>query len=146
MKVEGSVDVEAPPEALYELVMDPERLGDWVSIHDRLVEAPGGELDKGSRLAQCLRVAGRRFTVRWRVTQDDRPRRVVWEGRGPFRTRARVTYDFTGRDGGGTHFSYGNEYELPGGAAGRLTGRAVSRIARREVDRSLDRLKELAEK
>jgi carbon monoxide dehydrogenase subunit G len=145
MKVEGSVDVKAPPETLYQLVMDPERLGDWVSIHDRLVEAPDGELDKGSTLAQCLRVAGRRFTVRWRVTEDDRPRRVVWEGRGPFRTRARVTYDFAGRDGG-THFSYGNEYELPGGPAGRLTGRAVQRIASREVDRSLDRLKELAER
>ncbi len=145
MRVEGSVDVHAPPEAVYELVMDPGRLGDWVSIHDRLLEAPDGELDQGSTLAQCLRVAGTRFTVRWRVTEDDRPRRVVWEGRGPLRTRARVTYDFAGRDGG-TQFSYANEYELPGGAAGRLTGRAVSRIARREVDRSLSRLKELAER
>lgn len=145
MKVEGSVDVEAPPEAVYELVMDPNRLADWVSIHDRLIEAPNGELDRGSTLAQCLRIAGQRFTVRWRVTQDDRPRHVVWEGRGPLRTRARVTYGFDGRDGG-THFSYLNEYDLPGGAAGRLTGRAVSRMARREVDRSLDRLKELAER
>lgn len=144
MKVEGSVDVKAPPETVYGLVMDPNRLSDWVTIHDRLVEAPDGELDEGSALAQCLRVAGTRFTVRWQVTQDDRPRRVVWEGRGPLRTRARVTYDFAGRDGE-THFSYGNEYELPGGAAGRLTGRAISRIARREVNRSLDRLKALAE-
>ena len=121
MKVEGSVDVDAPPEAVYELVMDPNRLGDWVSIHDRLVEAPDGELDKDSELAQCLKVAGQRFTVRWRVTKDDRPRHVVWEGRGPLRTRARVTYGFAARDGG-TRFSYANEYDLPGGVAGKLAG------------------------
>lgn len=145
MKVEGSVDVDAAPEAVYGLVMDPQRLGDWVSIHDHLLEAPDGELDRGSTLAQCLRVAGQRFTVHWRVTEDDRPRRVVWEGRGPVRTQARVVYDFASQEGG-TRFSYTNEYELPGGPAGRLTGRAVSRVAKREIDRSLDRLKELAEK
>ena len=145
MRVGGSIDVAAAPEAVYGLVMDPDRLGDWVSIHDRLMEAPDGELDEGSTLAQCLRVAGQRFTVRWRVTEDDRPRRVVWEGRGPVWTHARVTYDFASQDGG-THFSYTNEYELPGGAAGRLTGRAVSRVAKREIERSLDRLKKLAEK
>ena len=144
MRVEGSVDVDAPPDAVYGLVMDPERLGDWVSIHDRLVEAPDGELDEGSTLAQCLRLAGQRFTVRWRVTRDDRPRSVVWEGRGPVKTRARVSYDFAER-GGGTRFSYANEYELPGGVAGRLTGRAVSGIAKRELERSLDRLKAIAE-
>jgi carbon monoxide dehydrogenase subunit G len=144
MKIEGSVDVDAPPEEVYGLVMDPRRLNDWVSIHDRLVEAPDGELDKDSTLVQRLTVAGQRFTVRWQVTRDDRPRKVVWEGRGPLRSRARVTYDFAEQNGG-THFSYANEYELPGGAAGRLTGRAVSRIAKRELNRSLDRLKELAE-
>lgn len=145
MKVEGSVDVEAPPETVYGLVMDPRRLREWVSIHDRLMWAPDGELDKGSTLAQCLKVAGQRFTVRWCVTEDDRPRRVVWEGRGPVRTQARVTYEFAARDGG-TRFSYANEYELPGGVAGRLTGRAVSRVAKHELNRSLDRLKALAER
>jgi carbon monoxide dehydrogenase subunit G len=144
MKVEGSIDMDASPEEVYGLVMDPSRLGDWVSIHDRLVEAPDGELDQNSELAQCLKVAGQRFTVHWHVTEDDRPRRVVWEGRGPLRTRARVTYDFAARDGG-TRFSYANEYDLPGGVAGKLGGRAVSRVAKREVKRSLDRLKELAE-
>lgn len=145
MKVEGSVDMSASPEKVYGLVMDPRRLREWVSVHDRLMWAPDGELDEGSTLSQRLRVAGKRFTVRWCVTEDDRPRRVVWEGRGPVRTQARVTYEFASVDGG-TRFSYANEYELPGGPAGRLTGRAVSRVAKHEVDRSLERLKKLAER
>ncbi len=144
MRIEDEVDIDAPPEAVYGLVMDPRRLGDWVSIHHRLEEAPDGELDRGSELTQCVKVAGQRFKVRWRVVEDDCPRRVVWEGRGPVRTHARVIYDLDGRDGG-TRFSYVNEYELPGGAAGRLAGRAVTRTAEREMERSLDRLKQLLE-
>jgi carbon monoxide dehydrogenase subunit G len=144
MRIERTVDIQAPPERVYGVVMDPHRLDEWVSIHEDLPEAPDGELKAGSTLSQRLRLAGQRFTVRWRVAEDDCPRRVVWEGRGPFRTRAQVVYSFEGRDGG-TRFAYANEYELPGGAAGRVAGRAVTRMAEREMDRSLDRLKTLVE-
>ena len=55
-----------------------------------------------------------------------------------------MVYELEERDGG-TRFSYLNEYELPGGAAGRIAGRAVSAAAGREVERSLERLKQLLE-
>lgn len=145
MKIEASVDVAAPRETVYALVMDPRRLDEWVSIHDSLLEAPSGELERGSKLTQCLKVAGTRFRVSWRVVEDDRPERVVWEGSGPVWTKARVIYEFDAAGDGSTRFSYVNEYELPGGAAGRVAGRAVARAAKREMKRSLDRLKELAE-
>jgi carbon monoxide dehydrogenase subunit G len=144
MRIDASVDVDAPPEAVYGLVMDPRRLDEWVSIHESLLEAPRGDLEQGSKLSQCLKVAGKRFKVHWRVVEDDRPTRVVWEGSGPVWTKARVTYGFDAHDGG-TRFSYRNEYELPGGALGRVAGRAVTRAAKREMKRSLDRLKEIVE-
>lgn len=144
MKVERSIRIDAPPEDVYAVVMDPHRLGEWVSIHDRLLEGDRGELDRGDELVQRLKVAGQRFTVRWQVTKDDRPRHVEWKGGGPFGARARVVYDFSG-DGDGTLFTYLNEYELPGGAAGRLAGRAVGRAAARETERTLARLKQLIE-
>lgn len=144
MKIEADVQIEASPDDVYAMVMDPRRLDAWVSIHDALLDAPDGELDQGSKLTQRLKVAGRRFCVHWRVKEDERPRRVVWEGSGPVWSKARVTYSFEDRDGG-TRFGYANEYELPGGAAGRLAGRAVARAAQREMDRSLDQLKKLLE-
>ena len=67
MRVERSIDIAAPPERVYDTVMDPARLADWVTIHDRLVDAPNGALEQGSRLTQSLKLAGRRFTVRWTV-------------------------------------------------------------------------------
>ena len=131
MKVERALDLAAPREQVYALLMDPSRLGEWVTIHERFEEAPD-ELEQGSRMTQTLKVAGQRFTVNWTVTEDDRPARATWEGTGPARTSAR-----------GTRFSYHNEYELPGGAAGRVAARAVSAAAGREVERSLERLKGL---
>ena len=145
MKVEREIDIAAPPERVYEVVMDPSRLGDWVTIHHELKSAPPGELAKGSELSQCLKLAGQKFTVRWRVEEDDCPRRVVWEGHGPVGSTARVVYEFAPDGNGGTHFTYANEYTLPGGPLGRLGGRAVAPASRRESERSLEHLKRLVE-
>lgn len=144
MKVERQIHLDATPEAVYDLVMDPSRLGDWVVIQDELVESPGRILEKGDRLVQRLKVAGQRFEVAWNVTRADRPTQVEWDGTGPLGTGARVAYGMTLEDSG-TLFDYMNEYELPGGIAGRLAGRAVAAVAGREAEKTLERLKKLAE-
>jgi uncharacterized membrane protein len=115
-----------------------------VTIHDHLVGDPPRRLENGSRLTQCLRLAGRRFKVRWTVVENDPCRRVVWEGKGPVASHARVEYGFDA-NGDSTRFSYLNEYELPGGPLGRLAERTVARATTREVDRSLQRLRKLVE-
>jgi carbon monoxide dehydrogenase subunit G len=145
MKVEREMHMAAPPEKVYEVVMDPQMLDDWVTIHAGLKDAPNGELKKGSELTQCLKLAGKRFDVDWKVVEDNCPTRVVWEGRGPARSKAKVVYDFE-PNGEGTRFGYMNEYTLPGGPFGRLAGKAVGHTAAREADRSLERLKALVER
>jgi carbon monoxide dehydrogenase subunit G len=145
VKVERSTEIGAPPEQVYEVVMDPARLEDWVSIHESLIDAPGGGLKKGSELVQCLKVAGRKFNVHWKVVEDDCPTRVVWEGQGPVHSHAKVIYGLERNGDGGTRFSYTNEYDLPGGPIGKLAGRTVAGVARKEADRSLERLKKLLE-
>lgn len=144
MNVERSTQIAAPPERVYEVVMDPHRLEEWVTIHHSLSSAPDGELAKGSQLTQCLRLAGKKFHVQWTVVEDDCPRRVVWKGKGPVRSEASVVYEFE-RNGSGTRFSYTNEFKLPGGALGQVGARAANRFTARELDRSLERLKALVE-
>lgn len=145
MKVERDIEIDAAPERVYEVVMDPRRLEDWVTIHAELKQAPSGELSQGSELSQCLKLAGSKFTVNWRVVEDDCPRRVVWEGHGPMGSAARVVYELEPNGNGGTRFTYANEYSLPGGVLGRIGGRAVAPASRRESDRSLAKLKKLLE-
>ena len=141
--VARTIQIAAPPEAIYDVVMDPKRLADWVTIHHELEKAPAGKLRKGSRLTQSLKLAGRRFRVNWTVVEND-PGRVVWEGRGPVASRARVEYGFS-TNGKGTRFSYSNEYELPGGPLGKIAGRAVAKVTEKELEGSLRRLKSLLE-
>jgi carbon monoxide dehydrogenase subunit G len=144
MKVERTTKVAAPPQRLYDVVMDPRRLGDWVTIHHHLEGTPPAPLTEGSQLTQYLKLAGKRFKVHWTVVKNEPCERVVWEGRGPVTSRARVEYRFE-PDGDGTTFSYVNEYELPGGPLGSFAGRAVARVTQKELDGSLRRLKSLVE-
>ena len=144
MRVEREIQIDAPPREVYETVMDPSRLKDWVTIHQSLENSPDGQLRKGSKLTQCLKLAGRRFRVHWTVVENDSSNHVVWEGRGPVRSKAKVIYDFEERDGG-THFSYANEYNLPGGFLGRAAGPLVRRVTGGELDSSLNKLKKLVE-
>jgi carbon monoxide dehydrogenase subunit G len=142
--VERTIQIAAPPETIYDVVMDPARLEDWVTIHQRLEKAPDGKLRTGSQLVQSLKLAGRRFKVNWTVVENEPSRKVVWEGRGPVASRARVAYVFT-PNGTGTRFSYLNEFELPGGPLGRIAGLAVAKVTEKELEGSLRRLKSLVE-
>jgi uncharacterized membrane protein len=144
MRVERTTHIAAPPQKLYDVVMDPRRLGDWVTIHHHLEGSPRVPLQKGSELTQCLKLAGKTFKVHWHVVENAPCEHVVWEGRGPLASHARVEYRFDSNDGG-TDFSYMNEYDLPGGPLGRVAGHAVSRVTQKEVDGSLQRLKQLVE-
>jgi uncharacterized protein YndB with AHSA1/START domain len=144
-KLEREIDIAAPRERVYDVLADPSCLEKWVTIQEELEEAPAGDLTEGSTLRQRMKVAGARFHLTWRVVEADRPSRIVWEGRGPMRTKARAVYELSEDGEGRTRFGYLNEYTLPGGPAGRLAGGAISRAAGREADRTLERLRELIE-
>ena len=143
-KLKRDIEIHATPEQVWDVLMDPDHLGDWVTIQEELEEAPSGDLENGSTLVQRCRVAGQRFTLRWTVVQADKPSRAVWEGRGPMGTKATVVYELS-QNGGGTQFHYTNEYALPGGVAGRLAGAAVLGASGHEANKTLKRLKRLVE-
>jgi carbon monoxide dehydrogenase subunit G len=93
---------------------------------------------------QCLKLAGRKFHVHWEVVENEPQQRVVWEGKGPIHSHARVIYELEPNQDG-THFSYTNQFDLPGGPLGRMAGSAVKRVTAKELDGSLQKLKELVE-
>lgn len=143
MEVEASIDLPAPPQRVFDLLLDVERLGEWVTAHEELVESPAGVLAEGSTFGQKLRVAGISFTVRWEVARLQRPRLVEWRGEGPGGSDARVRYSLEPH-GEGTRFDYLNEFRFPGGPlASKAAGAIGGRRARHEAERSLESLKAL---
>lgn len=144
--VTSEIELGAPPDEVWDVVMDPHRLGDWVTTHVGVGDDAPTELTEGSSFEQTLKVGGPKFDVTWNVVEADRPRRVVWEGDGPAGSTARVVYELEPAGDGATKFGYENEFELPGGPLGRLAGKAVgAAAARREAERTLANLKKLVE-
>ncbi len=143
--VKQTAEIDAPIERVWELVMDPARLGDWVTIHEDVFDVPEGELEQGSTFGQRMKLKGVPLKVRWVVEEADPPKRARWSGSAAAGAKARISYDLAERDGL-TVFDYENEFELPAGKVGKLAGKAFNAVSgEREAKRSLKELKELLE-
>jgi uncharacterized membrane protein len=144
--VKASIEIDAPREKVYDFMLDPGHLDEWVTIHRRINARDHGEPRKGYEMEQTLCLRGANFKVRWMLTEADRPERATWEGRGPAHSYARTSYGLRDADGGKTRFEYENEFKAPGGLLGAAASRMViGGVPEREAHRSLERLKALLE-
>jgi uncharacterized membrane protein len=145
--VKASIDIDAPPDRVYDKVLDPDCLPEWVTIHRRVNKADSGAPHEGYEMEQTLCLRGANFKVRWTLTEAERPQRATWEGRGPAHSYARTAYALSPLDGGAkTRFDYENEFKAPGGMLGAAASRVlVGGVPQREATRSLQRLKTLLE-
>jgi uncharacterized membrane protein len=141
-----STRIDAPREDVWAMVMDPHRLGDWVTIHRKLVHADRGAPRVGYTMDQQIHLRGVSLEVHWKLVECDLCARAVWEGRGPARSRAHTEYVLSSRDGA-TQFDYRNEFRPPLGPVGAIVSRAlVGGIPEREAKRTLERLRADLEK
>ncbi len=139
--VTASIRIAAPPGEVWKLVMDPSCLGEWVTIHRKLIHADDGPPRVGYTMDQQVHMRGVSLEVHWTLV-DCRPgERAVWEGRGPARSHAHSEYILSAEDGG-TRFDYRNEFRPPLGPVGALVSRAlVGGMPEREAMRTLERLR-----
>ncbi len=143
--VSTSIAIRAPVARVWKMVMDPNTLGEWVTIHRRLLGADDGPLRVGFQMDQQIHMRGVTLDVHWKLV-DCRPGELaVWEGRGPARSRARTEYRLREQDGG-TRFDYRNEFHAPLGPVGAIVSRAlVGGMPEREARRTLECLRALLE-
>jgi len=143
--VTASCLIKADPQTVWEVVMDPQLLARWVTIHRRLLCADPQPVRRGFRMRQQLALRGVRVDVSWELVECEPPRLAVWEGRGPARSRAYTSYKLDAVNEG-TRFSYLNRFQPPLGLLGSVASRAlVGGIPEREATRSLRALKQLVE-
>ncbi len=142
--VTASIELAAAPALVWQTVMDPNRLGDWVTIHRALRKADSGPPRVGFKMDQRIHLRGVTLDVRWRLAECQANRHAVWEGRGPARSRARTEYTLKELPNGRTRFDYANEFHTPLGPLGALVSRAlVGGMPKREAHRTLERLRDL---
>jgi uncharacterized membrane protein len=145
--VHVNIRIDAPVERVWDTVMNPDRLADWVTIHRSVKDVSDNPLTNGSTMEQVLHMRGVSFHVKWRLVDVNPPHRAVWEGRGPAYSHASIRYELSGDDSGPTEFEYTNEFSPPGGRLGTLASRfVVGAASEREANNSLNRLKALVER
>lgn len=145
--VHEKISIDAPIQRVWDTVMDPGRLGEWVTIHRGIRNAPDGPLQPGATLEQQMQVRGFRFQVHWTLVSVQEPTMAEWKGRGPAHSGARIRYVLTDNGDGATEFEYTNEFSPPGGRLGNFASRMiVGAASEREAHNSLMRLKTLLER
>ncbi|HEX5852813.1 MAG TPA: SRPBCC family protein [Solirubrobacteraceae bacterium] len=139
--VTASIQIAAPPEEVWKTIMDPASLGEWVTIHRKLVHADGGPLRVGYTMDQQIHLRGVSLEVHWKLIECRPHELAIWEGRGPARSHAHSEYVLKA-EGDGTRFDYLNEFRPPLGPVGAIVSRAlVGGMPEREAKRTLDRLR-----
>lgn len=145
-EVRTAIDIDAPPEVVFDVALDLERLADWVTIHRKLLRADAGPPHEGMKMQQRLCLRGVAFKVSWELVACARPTHAAWRGRGPARSKAETDYTLEALPGGGTRFSYRNDFKAPLGPLGAVAGNAlVGGLPKKEAIASLTALKALVE-
>ena len=67
--VTASIDIDAPRAKVFETMLDPARLDEWVTIHRKVNDADGGRLHEGYAMEQTLCLRGANFKVKWTLTE-----------------------------------------------------------------------------
>jgi uncharacterized membrane protein len=141
----ASIDIDAPVQDVWDYVMDPAHLGDWVTIVDAVANVDRGPLRRGFAMDQTLHLRGVRFKVRWKLDVIDAPHHARWKGKGPARSRAVTEHRLSTRNGL-THFDYRNEFRTPFGPLGAAASKViVGGIPEKEAKASLACLKRILE-
>ena len=145
--VTASVTIAAPPEEVWEVLMDPRRLDEWVTAHRKLGDdLPELPLSEGDGFSQRLGVGPAGFWVEWEIVEARRPELARWRGSGPAGSSAEITYRLSDQGDESTRFDYENDFDPPGGIAGQAAKKVVTAAAgKREARKSMERLKALFE-
>lgn len=141
--VRASIDLPAPREDVWDLIMDPTQMERWVTIHRELLWVDEGDPRPGFEMSQRFAIRGAPVTVTWTIDTFDPPHRATWNGVGPAGASAFIEYRLE-ESPLGTTFHYTNDFRAPMGILGRVASRALmGGVPEREAEASLQALRTL---
>ena len=138
MFTEDSVEIDAPPQLVWDVFSDVERWPEWTASVTSLVGRNGPTLGVGKRFA--IKQPGMQKLV-WQVTEIDPSSSWTWVQRSPG-VNVVARHYVTGRPGGGTLV----RQELDqGGFLGALVGRLMVKKTKRFLELEAQGLKARSE-
>jgi uncharacterized protein YndB with AHSA1/START domain len=145
-KIRSEIEIDAPPERVWEIVSDPERLPQYNATIIEVSDATG-RLDRvGTTYQGVAKVYGRRIEGGWEVTEVIPLRRIVQRGSAPGGGEATVVGTLEPTERGTTRSAVEIDYQLPAGFLGELANKLfIERSIERDVRHTNENLKALAE-
>jgi len=143
--VRHSILIDAPPEQVWAIGRDPERMPEWnttvVSVKD--ADVP---LDTpGARFTVVSKIAGRPLDITWQIEEVETPRFFVATATTPLGGSARQRVDYEPEESG-TRVTIDMEYEIAAGILGQVLSKAFAeRAIERDVHHSAENLKAVVE-
>lgn len=140
-----TVDINRPPEAVFEYVTTP---GNWPRWHPSSLAVSGATdhpAGPGEQATEEFLVAGRRGRVVWTVREREAPRRWVIEGQVVGGGSGTITYALTPQADGATHFAREFVYAIRHPLWALLDRLILRRRIAAESDEALRRLKHVLE-
>lgn len=143
--VRHSILIEAPPERVWAIGRDPERMPEWNTTVVSVKDADGPLDTLGGRFTVVSKIAGRPLDITWHIEEVEAPRFFVATATTPLGGGARQRVDYE-PEGTGTRVTIDMDYEIAGGLLGQVLSKAFAeRAIERDVHHSAENLKAVVE-
>jgi carbon monoxide dehydrogenase subunit G len=124
--VSVAVEVDAPPERVWEVISDPKNLPHWQRHISRVIGVPRNGIQEGATYTVELRFLAVRAKVRARVLEWEPPRRVSVELRGVIDGSVTSTVEPIGRRR--SRLEHIVDYRFRGGPLGSVAARSLRTV------------------
>lgn len=134
-----SVTVEAPstPDAVWELLSDLNRWGEWLTIHQGWRGEVPAELKAGSRFTEVVSVMNMANKIEWTVEEVQAPKFLTISGTGMAGVKIEFTLKVEPAAGGDTQASF--DASFSGSMIVGPIGKAVAKHAEADLRESMDK-------
>jgi uncharacterized protein YndB with AHSA1/START domain len=140
--IEATRELPAPPEAIWAMVGDPSRWGDWFTIHEKWLQEPPATLTAGTKLTAKIVMLGMANKIEWAVDDVQAPNRLTMSGTGMAGVKCSFTFTLEPSGDNGSTFTVLGDFE--GSMIKGALGKAVEKDGTKQLDKTLDQLGELA--
>ena len=143
--VRHSIHIDAPPEDVWEIGRDPDRIPEWNTTVVSVKDLQGPIDTPGARFTTVSKIAGRPLDITWHIEEVDAPRFFVATATTPLGGGARQRVDYEPEDDG-TRVTIDMEYEVAPGLLGQVLSKVFAeRAIERDVHHSAENLKAVVE-
>jgi ligand-binding SRPBCC domain-containing protein len=146
--IEREVVVSCPPDRVFDVLSNVERLTDFSEMTVAVNNGPGRAVQSGDRFEQVVKVAGVELETEWQVLEVStagQVRSLRFEGTSQGDVRATVTHRLV-PEGSGTRVTFTVEYDPPYGVLGEIADKLLfERRNEKDAERILGRLKDICE-